>query len=195
MNLKSGKGQERSVAQVYLILLCLSTFALEVQAQQLAFPGAEGGGKYTRGGRGGKVLEVTRLDDDANSGTLRWAVNQTLLPYREQQHWPAVWSRKESRCQVSLDFSRTIPILSTHPQISNFEIRICYAKSVQCPRPGSCHTCEQCAPARHLSSDIRYIAPCLGCLPLPTERGEFCPDTKNGVNEITEAQISRGLYS
>jgi len=32
---------------------------------------------YTRGGRGGKALEVTRLDDDANPGTLRWAVNQS----------------------------------------------------------------------------------------------------------------------
>ena len=60
-----------------MIPVCLLTFAPAAQAQQLAFPGAEGGGMYTRGGRGGKVLEVTRLDDDANSGTLRWAVNQS----------------------------------------------------------------------------------------------------------------------
>ena len=46
-------------------------------AQVPAFPGAEGGGMFTRGGRGGKVLEVTRLDDDASAGTLRWAVNQS----------------------------------------------------------------------------------------------------------------------
>ena len=44
-----------------------------------AFPGAEGFGKYTSGGRGGQVVYVTSLDDDANGeieGTLRWAMKQ-----------------------------------------------------------------------------------------------------------------------
>lgn len=56
------------------------TAVLMVTAQQrlLAFPGAEGYGKYATGGRGGKVYYVTRNDDctDGNlvEGTLRWAL-------------------------------------------------------------------------------------------------------------------------
>ena len=44
--------------------------------QVLAFPTAEGFGKYASGGRGGKVVTVTSLADDGSEGTLRWAFNQ-----------------------------------------------------------------------------------------------------------------------
>lgn len=40
-----------------------------------AFPGAEGGAAYTSGGRGGKVLVVTNLQDDG-MGSFRWACEQ-----------------------------------------------------------------------------------------------------------------------
>ncbi len=45
------------------------------QAKIPAFPGAEGGGMYSFGGRGGKVLTVTNLNDDG-SGSFRWACEQ-----------------------------------------------------------------------------------------------------------------------
>ncbi|MGX5687866.1 pectate lyase family protein [Arcticibacter tournemirensis] len=45
------------------------------QASMLAFPGAEGGGAYSFGGRGGKVIVVTSLADNG-PGTLRWACEQ-----------------------------------------------------------------------------------------------------------------------
>ncbi|MDN5422231.1 MAG: pectate lyase, partial [Chryseobacterium sp.] len=56
-------------------VLCGTGVSAEAQ-NVLSFPGAEGFGRYTSGGRGGKIYLVTKTSDDGSEGTLRYALNQ-----------------------------------------------------------------------------------------------------------------------
>ncbi len=53
------------------------TYGFSQNNQAPAFPGAEGHGKYTSGGRGGQVIYVTNLSDINAPGSFRYAVNQS----------------------------------------------------------------------------------------------------------------------
>ncbi|PWD98989.1 pectate lyase family protein [Marinilabilia rubra] len=45
-----------------------------------AFPSAEGYGRFTKGGRGGRTVYVTSLEDNSNPGTLRYALEVVSEP-------------------------------------------------------------------------------------------------------------------
>lgn len=65
-----------SIAILFLMLMNFNT-GLAQETALPAFPGAEGHGKYVTGGRGGRVIYVTNLEDNTIPGSLRYAINQT----------------------------------------------------------------------------------------------------------------------
>ena len=61
---------------IALLLICQVSAAAQ---HELAFDDAAGFGAFARGGKGGKIIEVIRLDDDLKKpreGSFRWAVMQ-----------------------------------------------------------------------------------------------------------------------
>lgn len=79
--LKPAAGRRCSIRAVLLLGLLLLVPSL-VLAQQLAFPTAEGYGRFAQGGRGGSVIYITRLDGNTTgytpgNGSLRACLEAT----------------------------------------------------------------------------------------------------------------------
>lgn len=70
-----------AILSLLCFIISITAYAQSENNRVVSFPGAEGFGKYTTGGRGGKVFFVTKTDDDGSEGTLRFALEQKGARY------------------------------------------------------------------------------------------------------------------
>ena len=78
--IKRVTGVKHLASALLFFVLCGVLCPAMAQDKQLAFPGAEGFGRFTTGGRGGNVYHVTTLEDNGKTtleGSLRWANAQS----------------------------------------------------------------------------------------------------------------------
>jgi len=87
--------------RLFFVAAALTALFSSASAQQLAFPGAQGFGKYASGGRGGAIYHVTNLND-SGAGSFRDAVS---APNRTVVFDVGGVIKINSRIQVSSDIT------------------------------------------------------------------------------------------
>ncbi len=117
-----------------LVVILLNFILQNASPQQLAFPGAEGFGKYTKGGRGGMVLVVSNLDD-SGPGSLRDALTSSSYKGKKRTIVFAISGNIELTSSIEIKYDSCITIAGqTAPGdgicIKNFPIKIGDCKDI-----------------------------------------------------------------
>jgi hypothetical protein len=119
---------------VAFFLLFLNLLPLSLYSQPLAFPGAEGYGKYTTGGRGGIVIKVTNLFD-SGTGSLRDALTNSSYKYKKRTIVFSVSGTIELQSEIQVKYDSCITIAGqTAPGdgicIKNFPVSLISSKNI-----------------------------------------------------------------